>query len=72
MDGGVELVYQAGPDRASVLARGRSIEFPHMACNAGESLGSAERDEAVRMRARADVTLLEAAVIWLATRRNRP
>jgi hypothetical protein len=71
LDGGVELIYQAGADRASVLLRGRQIEFPHVGCSAGESLGSAARDEVVRAEARSDAALLEAAAIWSAARVGR-
>lgn len=70
-DGGIELIYSVGDQRASALAFGRTVEFPHGRCELGQTLGTPRLDEAVRVAAREDRARAEAARLWTEANRGR-
>lgn len=67
LDCGIELVFDLGRRRASVLVRhGRPPEFPHLRSDLGESVG-VKADQDVRQAAKRVVAYLDAAELWRRT-----
>jgi hypothetical protein len=66
LDGGLELVFDLGRRRASVLVvRGRAPEFPHHRSDLGESVGTNANEE-IRRTAKRVVAYLDAGELWRA------